>query len=134
MLVFTFVLLCKLMCYSVRGICFSHFRFYSLLIFNLSKVKSVKVCDSYRFLELPLPFHLIVVVVQSAGGARFGGSCFVSIFPQSTLIDSTVIHRQLVMIHILHTKILRVKKKRTLNASNHDSIFDVDYNTIITTD
>lgn len=38
------------------------------------------------------------------------------------------------MIHILHTKILRVKKKRTLNASNHDSIFDVDYNTIITTD
>lgn len=83
-----------MMCYSVmraRGICFSHFRFESLLILNLLKVKSVKVCDSYRFLELPL--HLIAVVVQSAGGARVGGTCFVSIFPQSTLIDSTVIHR-----------------------------------------
>lgn len=84
------------MCYSVmraRGICFSHFRFESLLIFNLLKVKSVKACDSYRFLELPLPFHLTAVVVQSAGGATVGGTCFVSIFPQSTLIDSTVIHR-----------------------------------------
>lgn len=49
-------------------------------------------------------FYPIMIVVHSAGGFRVVGNCFVTIFPQSALIDCTVLNRELLLIHIFTNK------------------------------